>query len=202
MVRRHKKLIIFILLITLISSSVVAFIFINSTPDSFTQEERDEAVADILGRKPNLNPNIKKGNTNYESELISFSYPARATIYEYIDEGKRNNDSQSETFSFDLENPRIVFNNTATEIPSTRSLDDVPAVKLRMDESRGYKSDELTLGGASGVSFSREGGGSAKAEKSAFFLSDGVLFTFSLTGSNLEDIEEVFDEIAKSVVFN
>ena len=202
MIRRHKKLIIFLVIIVLIFGGIVAFIALNSTPDRLTEEERDQAVADILGRKPNLDPDIKTGNTLFDGETINFEYPAKAVIYDYVSESKKNNESVIETFSFDIDNPRLVINFTAMRKPNLRNIEDEPSVKLREDSSRGYVREErYTIDKILAAVYKKDGGGSVKAEKTAFVLRDGVFYTISITGASLEDVEELFEVIINSVEF-
>lgn len=201
MIKRHKKLFIFLIFVGLIVGGVISYIALNATPEKLTDEEREQAVADILGRKPNLNPDVKTGDTSYESEYISFEYPAQAVQYDYVDEGKENNSTEVDSFSFDIENPRLILNYTAVERPDTSSLDDIPAVKLREDTTRGYEKEEVLVDSVTAFSFSKPGGGSIKAEKSVFILSGGVLYSISITGSHIDDVDELFEQVINSTRF-
>jgi hypothetical protein len=196
-----KKLLIIILILGVIIAGVAAFFILNSEPDKLSETQKEEAVAQILGRKPNLNPDVKTGNITYEGERLSFSYPARAVEYEFQDPSRANNTSELESFSFDIENPRLIFNYIAVEKPDLTRLSDEPGVKLREDNARGYEGEEVEIQGIEGVSYKKDAGGGNRAEKSAFILNNGVLYTISITGASLRDVEELFEQIVNSAEF-
>lgn len=196
-----KKVLIIVVILGIIIAVIAAFFILNSTPDELSEAEKEEAVAQILGRKPNLNPDIKTGNVEFVGEKLTFSYPARAEIYDYEDPEKANNTTTIEILSFDIENPRLILNYTAVNKPELKSLIDEPAVSLREDDSRGYLSEEIEVDGVSALSYSKEASGGNRAERSAFILKDGVLYTISITGASSEDVEKLFDQIISSASF-
>lgn len=196
-----KKPLILLFFLGFIIAGIAAFFMLNSKPDSLTDAQKEEAIGNILGRKPNLNPDIKTGDAIFEGKLIIFSYPARAKIYEYVPEGSRNNTTEIDRFSFDLEKPRLIFNYTASEKPALKALTDEPGVKLRQDASRGYVSEEVELDGQNGKSYKKEAVGGNRAEQTAYILNDGVLHTISISGASLEDASELFEGIINSATF-
>jgi hypothetical protein len=198
------KKFIFLGIVIIVSLLLIAgFIYTSLRPDKLTQKQKEEAVEQIMGRKANLNPQIKTGSTHFEGKYATFKYPAAAKIYEYRSDNFKNNKAIVESFSFDLAAPKRVFNYTvATQGTGLNSLDEVPAIKLRLDSSRGYTKEEIKVGGEKGLSFKKDRSGEYQAEKTTFILKDGKLYTFSITGSSLIDAEKLSDQVLSSVVFS
>lgn len=201
MIKRHRKLLILVVILGLVFLGIIGSIMLNSKPDKLSEAEKEKAIAGILGRKPNMNANIKTGNTAYDGKNIYFEYPAKAVIYDYVSENKKKNKSIIEMFSFDIDNPRLILNYSAEEKTGLTDLDDEPAVSLREDKSRGYIREEIEIDGVSGLSYSKEAGGGDRAEHSIFILKDGVLYSISVSGASLEDVNELFEQIISSAVF-
>ena len=199
--KRLKKPLILLVILGLLLIGIAAFFILNSKPDVLTDAEKEEKIAEMLGRKANLNPEIKKGNGKFNGEYVSFSYPASAEEYEYRDPGIANNENLLESFSFDLQNPRRILNYTVSK-SSARELEDIPAIKLRLDVTRGYKEENEEVDGVEGLVFSKERSGEYLAEKSLFLLTDGNIYTISITGSSLMDIEKLYNQIINTFVFH
>lgn len=176
------------------------FILLNSEPDKLTEKQREEAIDEILGRRANLgDADIKTGDTTFVGKYGSFSYPASAEIYEYKDTETLNNESDLESFSFDMENPRRIFNYSVTK-SNVSSLDDIPSVSFRENSSNGYKVKEEKLADAPGLSFTKDRSGEFMAEKTGYFLVDGNLYSISVTASSLEDASKLYGEIIASFI--
>ena len=67
-----KKLLILGLVLGVVIAGIAAFFILNSTPDELTEKQKEQAVADILGRKPNLNPDVKTGDIEFVGEKLTF----------------------------------------------------------------------------------------------------------------------------------
>lgn len=196
-----KKVILILIILILILIVGVGFYF-ASKPKELSQKEKDAAYAKILGRDANLNPDVKTGNVNYNGKYVTFSYPAAAKVYKYVDPDSKKNAYIKERFSFNIKNPKLVLNYTAeSDQGVVKTLNDYPAVKMRKDKSFGYTQADLDSDGTSGIAFSRDRSGEADAEKTMFFLKDGMIYSISITGSNLDDVSDLFNTIASSFKF-
>lgn len=195
-----KKLAIFILVIIIIFGLISGFILLNSKPDEMSQAQKEKALAQMLGRKANTNPEIKTGSGIYSGKFVEFSYPAAAEEYKYRAENTKDNKSILETFSFDLKMPRLILNFTVIDTPASK-FDDVPSLRFRENTSSGYTKSDAKADGVAGVSYKKDKDGEFLAEKSTFFLKDGKSYTFSVTGSSLIEVEKLSDQIINSIVF-
>jgi hypothetical protein len=197
-----KKLIIFAVIVVGIFAFIAVFILYNSKPDKLSDKAREEALGQILGRKPNLNPQVKAGESTFTGKYISLSYPARAKIYEYISDSVKKDKAFLETFSFDIDAPRMIFNYTAYKnAADLTGLDEFPAVSFRQNKSNGYSEKKVMADGVGGLSFSKQGSGEYKSESSAFFFKDDALYSFSVTANSPQDAQKLLGEILKTVVF-
>src|SRR5690242_12112836 len=114
-----KKLLAFILITLLIIFIIVAYNYLNSPVKSLTDKQKTQALTNILGRKPNLTDATAKGNKTYNGKFASFLYPASSVIYKYIDPNLAKDHSVLETFSFDISNPRLIFNYSVISYTNT-----------------------------------------------------------------------------------
>lgn len=178
------------------------FIYTSLKPDKLTPEQREEAIGQIMGRKANLNPEIKTGDTHFEGKYATFDYPAAAKIYEYRSTQIKNNDNMLESFSFDMQAPRRVFNYTVEENSSSvGKIEDLPAVNFRKNPANGYKQENIKVGNNTGFAFVKDGSGEFMAEKSGFFLVNGNIYTISVTASTKADADSLFKEVLSSMKF-
>jgi hypothetical protein len=197
-----KKLLIVIVVIVSVVGLIAGYIIYNSKPDQMSDKARQEALGQILGRKPNLNPNIKTGNTTFTGKYISLTYPGRAKVYEYVSDALKKDPAFLETFSFDIEAPRTVFNYSAYANKSEMTgIDEVPAVAFRQNKSNGYSQKEVTVDGEQGLTFSKQGSGENPSEVSTFFFKDNVIYALSFSGNNMEDTANLSKEILGTVAF-
>jgi hypothetical protein len=196
-----RFILILILTIAVLFAVSIGFIYLNSKPNTFSDKEKEEAIGKMLGRKANLNPDIKTGNVTYNGDYVQFSYPASGQVYEYKSEGLKNNKNLLESFSFDMQNPRRILNYTVFKTNSSK-IEDIPAVKLRKDKSNGYKEEDENINGVGGLSFSKDRNGEYLAEKSLFVLLNGNIYSISITGSSLDDVKELYNSIIGSLSFS
>lgn len=194
---RKKLIILSLLLIAVLACILVFYIFSQPPKDQLSAEFKEKAIADILGRKANINPEkVASGNKEFEGKYVRFSYPAKVAIYEY-----RNNTQSSvlEDFSFDLSSPKTVFNMTVNEgNTGILTLGDIPSVRLREDRGYEYEAKKIEVNGISGMSFFK---GGMQAEKSGFFLTGGKIYSFSVTGSSEKEVVKLFDDVIKTASF-
>lgn len=196
-INMKKVAAILIISLGLLAGLIAAFILF-SKPDELTAVEKEKAINEMLGRKANLNPKVITGESSFDGKYAFFNYPKSAKIYDYRDPGVRNNENSLESFSFDLQSPRRIFNYTV-ESTNVTKLDDLPAVSLRKNKANGYTQTDQKIDRISALSFSKDRSGEYMAEKSTFFINDGKLFTISITGSSIEEVEKLQKEILKSI---
>ncbi len=195
-----KKIVIIVFVVILILILVGGFI-VMSKPDKMTEVQKQKAIADMLGRKVNAGSDVKTGSTIFNGKYASFRYPAAAVVYTYKgNEDMKNNDSDGDSFSFDIKSPRLVFNFNANK-SSDVSLLDNSSVKLRHDKASGYTEKEEKVDKINALSFTKDRSGEFPAEKSLFFIDNGILYTISISGSSIRDIEKLSNDILKTFVF-
>lgn len=183
----------------LVGGMAAAYILF-SKPDELTPEEKEKAISEILGRKANINPNVVTGDTSFKGKYAYFDYPKAAKIYEYKDPGVKNNENSLESFSFDLQAPRRIFNYTS-DSSSVSKLEDITAVSFRKNASNGYSEEIVKADGNSGLAYTKNANGEFMAEKTAFFLVNGKVYTVSVTAGNLDDAKKLFSEVIGSFAF-
>ncbi len=163
-----------------------------------SKEFKEEAISKLLGRKAQIEAeNVPTGSALYKGEYITFEYPAKATVYDYRSEDVKKNAKFLEDFSFDIKSPKLVFNMKVVE--GGKDLDNLSAVRLREERSYEYKKSEIKIRDTEGVAFYKDG---QEAEKSGFFIYSGNTYTFSVTGSNEEELVKLFDAIISSASFS
>jgi len=194
-----SRIIIIALLILLAVVSLTVFLILNHSAKSLTQAEKEAALVNILGRKPILTNNEATGTVVYNGQYASFSYPAKAVIYTYKDPNIVKNKSELEMFSFDINNPRLILNfSVSSNSGSLVDAKDISGAIFRENQANGYSQSELLINGAKGLVFVRQ---AAQAEKTGFWLVNDKLYTLSVTGSDYQEVVNLFDVIAISLKF-
>lgn len=190
---------VLIICLGLVSGMLAAYILF-SKPDELTAAEKEKAINEILGRKANLDSKVVVGDTSFKGKYAYFDYPKAAKIYDYRDPGVENNGSSLESFSFDLQAPRRVFNYTA-DTSTANSVEDIPAASFRKNASSGYTEEKVNADGKEGLAYMKNANGEFPAEKTAFFLVNGKIYTISVTAGNLDDAKKLFTEVIGSFTF-
>lgn len=190
-----KWILLSLLVIVLVFLGITIYILSQPSGRVFTDEEREKKLEEFLGRDVKLNNQTPTGDAVYNGQAITFSYPAKAEVYEFRERSASSESNALDDFSFDLRNPRIIFNLKVTPTKLT-SLDDVPAVRLRKSRSE-YLQEKVALDGMRGIYFFKE----KDAEISAFFINTGNLYIISMTGSSYDHLKELFDSILSSAKF-
>lgn len=195
-----KKVFIAIILIILAVFLIVVFNLLNRSSKILSNAEKEAAIAEILGRKPNLTDNTPTGNKVYKSKYISFIYPAKAKIYTYREPNIAKNSSVLDIFSFDISSPRLIFNYSLIQYTNLSGVSDIPDVKLRQLENNLYIQDDAYADDIQGLVFEKtEGIGSF--EKTALFLLNGKSYSFSIQGSDIKEVRSLYNQIISSVKF-
>ena len=190
------RVIFIFLLVIVIIGGIASFLVLNHTSKPFTKAQEQAALVKMLGRKPNLQ-DAPSGSVLYNGKYASFSYPAMAKIYN--DKNSASVKTNLETFSFDIENPRLICNFSVMENNAKLSdVTEISGVMLRQDKSRGYVQSSIDVEGNSGLAFAL---GGDSPEKTGFWLFNNRIYTLSVTGSDYTSVVNLFDNITKSMEF-
>lgn len=195
-----KKIIILLVILGILTA--IFIIFFNKPSKSLTASEKEQALTNILGRKPVIgDANEPKGNTEYKGHFVSFLYPARAKVYILKVNGEVKKDNWNlDSLSFDLSDPRVSVLVTVSQAQNgVLSLDDYPSVKLRQIQPGLYHGKEIVINNHKGLEFDKND--QQIVEKTAFFYISSKIYVFSITGADKEGIEELFNQIMSSVKF-
>ncbi len=193
-----KKLAL-ILLIILFSAG--GYFIISQKTRVLTEKEKQAALVKLTGENPGItNSNISKGDKEYKGKYLSFMYPATAAIYNLTVNGKKVEDTAAlEYFAFDTKAPNIsVVTEVIESPPSVLKAEDYPSVRLRQTDLS-YSQSQITISNITGLSFTKNNPG--EVEKSAFFYSDGKMYTFSVTGSDFNSVSGLFNKITSTAKF-
>lgn len=195
-----KKKILFLFAILILSIfTIVSFLFLNRSSDSLTDLEKEQAMAKILGRKPQDDSQVPLGDTVYNGKYISFKYPLKAKIYTQKVNSTPLPALGIEYFSFDLENPRMIFSMDVIDVvQSVDPLGDYPSVKLRELQNNSYVKKDVFADDIRGVLYDKY---SNSFEKTAFFYFNGNIFAISVQGNDKKAVEALFDKVINSTKF-
>lgn len=197
-----KKFIVLVLIVVIAIVSIVVFNIFNSSSKKLSTEEKEAALTNILGRKPNLNEKeAAKGNLQYKGKYVTLMYPARAKIYVLKVNGEEKKDNWNlDSLNFDLDDPHITVLVTVSNAPSSvTSITDYPSVKLRQTQPGMYQQKDITTDGKSGLLFGKQD--NTGFEKTAFFYLNNKIYMFSFLGSDLMAINDIFKNIMATVKF-
>lgn len=197
-----KKFIVLALIVVAVIVSIVVFNILNSSSKSLSTLEKETALANILGRKPILNEKEEaKGNIRYKGKYVTFMYPARAKIYVLKVNGEVKEDNWNlDSLNFDLDNPRITTLVTVSSAPlDVTSVTDYPSVKLRQIQSGIYQQKDIMVDHHNGLLFDKQD--NTGFEKTAFFYLSNKIYVFSVSGSDLKAIEDLFKKIMETTRF-
>ena len=193
------KRVLLILIGLIILGGASFYVWEANKPRNLDAQEESQALKTILGRSVRDGKDIKTGNVNYQGKYMSFSYPAQAQIYTLDASQSADAVNRVEYFSFDLYQPRLVFNAfVAKNTTGLKKLDELSGVIFRRSGS--YKERRVAVGDVTGLVFSKDD--PSDGEETAFFLSGGFIYTLSATGGALDNIGPVFDGIITSLTLN
>lgn len=195
-----KKLLLLLVLVLLLSVLGISFYILSQPPkEKLSEEFKEKAITELLGRKAQLEDNALQGETSYDGKYIKFDYPSKALVYKFRETSTTSTSSTIEDFSFDIKQPKLVFNMTVRPNDSNiSSIDDLPAVKLREARIYEYKKSIFEIDRVSGVAYFKKETG---AEKSGFVLSTDKVYSFSITGVEAEEVEKLFDRVISTSTF-
>jgi hypothetical protein len=138
---------------------------------------KQEDLQQVLGGRAPRNPTaVPTGEIRYAGKYMSFEYPAKAQVYPLPPAGE----GILERVDLEIKNPRLTV--VAVVMPGTqRSLDEVSGVRMRKNKADIYAEEQT------GVFAKRDG-----KEKTAFVLSGGRLYTFSITGDDARELAKLW----------
>ncbi len=195
-----KRPVILALIAVIFVFIAAVVVFLNRPVKNMSNSEKEAAIAKILGRKPNLTNNTITGDKEYKGKYVSFVYPASALIYTQKINGEPVKQTGLEYFSFDLDNPKIIFSMETVGVPdAVQSVEDYPGVKLREIENSLYIKNEVFVGGKKGFVFDKSSDNNF--EKTAFFYFEGKVFSFTISGTDQKGIDNLYSKIISSLVF-
>jgi hypothetical protein len=139
------------------------------------------------------------GNVWYRGEYASFMYPAKAKIYTFIQPNFKNTTTYLDSFSFDINNPRLILNFAVTKTAIT-AVGDLPDVRFRQEKDQGYTQSELDVSGQKGLAFTKRE--EQQVEKTGFFVVNNKIYSISVTGSSYPDAVDLFNGIIQSLIFS
>ncbi|HUD04380.1 MAG TPA: hypothetical protein VMR59_00110 [Patescibacteria group bacterium] len=194
-----SRIILLIFLSLIVVTGLIIFLVLNHSAKSLTDAEKEAALVNILGRKPILTNNEATGTVLYNGQYASFSYPAKAIVYTYKDPNIVKNKSELEMFSFDINNPRLIFNFSISDNSGNLAdAKDSSGAIFRENQVNGYSQSEVVIGGAKGLVFAKAG---EHPEKTGFWLTNNKLYALSVTGSDYQEVVNLFDGITTSLKF-
>jgi hypothetical protein len=191
-----KKILIACLLVLIIVGGVGFYIFSQPSGNNLSDEFKKDALTKLLGRQVKLTDDTPQGDVEFDGEYISFRYPAKAIAYTYRETSTSSKSATLEDFSFDIKEPKLVFNYAVHQNNSNLStISDFPAVKLRETRLYEYEKGSFEIDNASGIYYFKKENG---PEKSGFLLLDGKIYSISITGTSANDVDNLFNSIVSS----
>lgn len=193
---KEKVIIYTVVVVAAAGLGILFYRFSQPSGSKFTDEFKEKAVADLLGRKAELSDTTPQGEKIYKGKTISFTYPAQAIIYDYREKSTSSGSAAIEDFSFDIKEPKLVFNVRITDAPVGVSNPlDLPAVRLRETRLYEYKKGQIKLGNAEGIIYTKEANG---GEKTGFWIAKGKVISIAITGSDISAVEDLFKTVVSS----
>jgi len=196
-----KKIIFIVLFLIIIIAVFSVFMVLNRSTKPLTETEKEQALTNILGRKINLTEKVAtQGYLQFKGTYVSFVYPASAKIIVSIVNGKVQEKSGLDQFSFSFDSPSIyAFTEVVKANSNELTLTDYPGIRLRQAEAETYKQASITADNQQGLSFEKHD--NSGFEKTAFFFVNGKIYSFSVMGGDLKAVEALFNKIILSVKF-
>ena len=193
-----SRILLIVFLILLVCAGVFAFNILNRPSTGLSEQEKEQALTSILGRPVMLNPTpIPQGNILHTGKYVSFMYPTQAKVFAPTE----GSVSALDYFAFDVNTfPRVNTVTTVIQMLGISSLDDYPGVRARETQIDLYQSSKITADSQSGVAFDKYDPSSG-FEKTGFFLVNGNIYTFSVSGVDKNSVQNVFNEMIATLKF-
>jgi hypothetical protein len=196
-----SKIILGIFLIFIIGVVIAGFIILNHSSNSMTEKQKEQALANILGRPAVLqNKKVPAGDIQYHGKYMAFLYPAAGEVTVPKVNGIPIPSHNLEDFYFGLgNNPRIDVTTTVAQASSVETgIADDPSVRLRQSQKDIYKQTVVTADNQYGLAFEKVNDG---IEETAFFFVNNKIYTFSVSGSDQHNVTDLYNKIILSLKF-
>lgn len=189
-----KKVFLMVFLILLIGGGVFLFVSFVIPQTTLSDTEQKEAVARILGRKAR---DITPTTAPHQATLKYFflMLPSGATEYTFDQEQIEKSPRYLSGIRFQSEHPKYFFVIRVETAEGVRSFDDIPAVRMRRINKTEYHETSMTIDQRKAVIFEKDG---EEAEKTAFMLEQGRVYSLASSGQQLAELLPVFSQIIGS----
>lgn len=196
-----KKIVLIVLFLIIVLAGFSVFMVLNRSTKPLSEAEKQQALTKILGRKINLTEKVApQGELQYKGKYVSFVYPASAKQIVPMINGKVQEKSGLDQFSFSFDSPSIyTFIEVIQANSNVLTLTDYPSVRLRQVQSEIYNQTSIAADNQQGLSFEKHD--NSGFEKTAFFFVNGRIYSFSVMGGDLKAVEALFNKIILSVKF-
>jgi hypothetical protein len=198
-----KKIFLSLLLVVFLGICGYVFkIYEDTRSLKLSPEERQAAAKNLLGHAPTTDQPVITGNQAYNGKYISFQYPKAASIY-HRDPTYSPSPTELENVIFQEIHPRLFFTVTVLSRPDMQKVEDFPSVSVREKQTDQYSSQPITIGNVNGIEFTglKASPDTRNWEKSAFFYQNGKIYSFALTGSDMDEVNSMFDQVLKTANF-
>jgi len=193
-----KKLGIF-LVISVIVVGTALYLMLQPEKQVMSTSQKEQALSKLLGRKVDLSDKKKPEKSDYKDSYVEFSYPGDAVIYNYRDPDFASESGLLSSFSYDIKDPKVVFNYAAVEKSNVKSLSDDPSFRLREMPAGGYKKSTIKIDDTQAVLFEKNN--PQAFEKSIFIFRGKTLYSFVLTGADSSSLSRVVSLLSHSLKF-
>jgi hypothetical protein len=189
LIMKRKKIIFPLLLLTLIASGFSYWHF-TASKVSLSDTERTKAYEQILGREIKEEKNIEI--KDYQGKYFSLKYPSNLSIKEATSSA----DQKSETLRMLGFDPRV--NLVVMAVQENTSISDYSAVKFRA-QSEDFTAVENPpeINGLESIVYTN----ATAPEKTAFLKKGSTIYSISTTGSNMAEVEKLFDQVIQTITF-
>jgi len=196
-----KKIVLVALFLVVVIAVFSVFMVLNRTTKPLSEEEKQQALTKILGRRLNLTEKAPSQEyIQYKGKYVSFAYPSSAEKITSIINGKEQEKSGLEQFSFNFDSPKVyTFFEVIQANSNELTLTDYPSVRLRQVQSEIYSEASVTADNRQGLSFEKHD--NSGFEKTAFFFVNGRIYSFSVMGGDLKAVETLFNKLISSIKF-
>jgi hypothetical protein len=169
------------------------YLFWNYANTPMTPRSQEDDLRRVLdGRAIRVAPTALPGDKKYDGQYMTFEYPGNG----YILPRKNNVPAILEHIDVEIKEPRLSIV-AAAMASSEKTLEEVPGVNMRRQQKEVYREDQVIVGPEKTSVFSRLDG----TEKTVFVFYNGRLFTLSVTGSNVEELKNLWSRLLPTFHF-
>lgn len=192
-----KKKIIIIVFFILFAGGIVYILAVINRPSEnrLTKEVRSQALSKILGRKAVLEVKPQQSWIQYTGKYVEFSYPQSAQIVPKETPTLKN--VILEFFEFTISDPRTNFGYQVSNVQQLANIEEYSGIALRRAQPGTYHEIVVPqLEGTSGIGFVKTDSG---YEKTAFYIIDKKVYTFSARGADSETVDSLFTHVFATI---